>query len=58
MSSLIKEINNRLTSKGIYVLLFCIFNDFNYSSAKEINKYVKHLLLRQTDVLKLQFYHK
>ena len=58
MSSLIKEINNRLISKGIYVLLLYIFNDFNYSSIKEINRYVKHLLLRKTDLLKLQFYHK
>ena len=57
MSSLIKEINNRLISKGIYVLLFYIFNDFNDSSVKEINRYAKHLLLRKTDVLKLQFYH-
>ena len=43
MSSLIQEINT-LISKGMYVLLFGVF--------KEINKYVKHLLIRKTDVLK------
>ena len=48
VSSLIKEIS-RLISKGIYVLLFYIFNR---CSIKEINRYVKHLLLRKTDVLK------
>ena len=51
MSSLIKEIS-RLISKGMYVLLFDIFNGCSCSSIKEINWYVRHLLLRKTDILK------
>ena len=47
MSNLIKEIN-RLISKEIYVLLFDVFN----GCLVQINRYVKHLLLRKTDVLK------
>ena len=50
--SLFKEIN-RLIRKGIYVLLFDTFNlCSSFSSIKEVNRFVKHLLLRKTDVLK------
>ena len=51
MSSLIKDIN-RLISKGIYVLLIDIFNGCSLVLIKEINRYVKHFLLRKTDILK------
>ena len=48
--SLFKEIN-RLIRKGMYILLFDIFNWCSlFSSIKE--RFVKHLLLRKTDVLK------
>ena len=50
MSSLIKEIN-RLISKGINVFLFDILNGCSFGSIKEINRYVKHLPLRKTNVL-------
>ena len=50
MSSLIKEIN-RLISKGINVFLFDILNGYSFGSIKEINRYVKHLPLRKTNVL-------
>ena len=46
----VKEIN-RLISKGMYVLLFDVFKWLS-SWIKKINRYVKHSLLRKTDVLK------
>ena len=37
-----------------YLIFLMVF----FSSIKEISRYVKHLLLRKTDVLKMRFYRK
>ena len=36
----------------MYVLLFDIFDGHSLVQLKEVNRYIKHLLLRKTDVLK------
>ena len=51
MSSLIKDIN-WLISKGMCVLLFDVFIGCSLVQLGKKNRYVKHLLLGKTDVLK------